>query len=75
MTRRRICAEIDEVGLNNWGRILSWDCVQISISPHLPQHAGETIAARAAARCRDPVDLVCDYLIDDKGAVRVLTSV
>jgi N-acyl-D-aspartate/D-glutamate deacylase len=73
-TRERIRREIDLDGLNNWGRIASWDCVQISVSPHLPQHAGETIAALAAARDRDPVDLVCDYLIGDSGATRVLIT-
>jgi N-acyl-D-aspartate/D-glutamate deacylase len=73
-TRARIGAEIARDGLNNWGRIPSWDCVQISISPHLPQHAGQTIAAIAAARGRDPIDLVCDYLIEDQGATRVLIT-
>jgi N-acyl-D-aspartate/D-glutamate deacylase len=73
-TRARIRAEIDRDGLNNWGRIPSWECVQISVSPHLPQHAGETVAGLAAARGRDPIDLVCDYLIEDKGATRVLIT-
>jgi N-acyl-D-amino-acid deacylase len=73
-TRTQGRTEIERDGLNNWGRIPSWDCVQISISPHLPQHAGETIAAIAAARGCDPVDLVCDYLIEDKGATRVLIT-
>ena len=49
--RARIRADIERDGLNNWGRIPSWDCVQISISPNLPQHAGKTIArARRGAR-------------------------
>ena len=73
-TRARIRTEIEREGLNNWGRIPSWDCVQISISPHLPQHAGETIARLAAGRGQDPVDVVCDYLIEDKGATRVLIT-
>jgi N-acyl-D-amino-acid deacylase len=72
--RERIRREIDRDGLNNWGRIPCWDCVQISVSPRLPQHAGETIGALAAARGRDPVDLVCDYLIQDNGATRVLIT-
>jgi N-acyl-D-amino-acid deacylase len=72
--RERIRAEIAKRGLNNWGRIPSWECVQISISPHLPQHAGKTVAALAALRGCDPVDLVCDYLIDDKGATRILVT-
>ena len=38
--REKIRADIARDGLNNWGRIPSWDCVTISISPHLPQHAG-----------------------------------
>ena len=73
-TRARIRAEIERDGLNNWGRIPSWDCVQISISPHLPQHAGETVAAIATARGCDPIDCLCDYLIEDKGATRVLIT-
>ena len=55
-TRARIEAEIADDGLNNWGRIPSWEAVQVSISPNLPQHAGETIAALAAARGVDPID-------------------
>jgi N-acyl-D-amino-acid deacylase len=73
-TRERIRAEIDRDGLNNWGRIPSWEAVQISVSPRLPQHAGKTIAALAAAREVDPVDLLCDYLIEDNGATRVLIT-
>lgn len=71
-TRERIRADIARDGLNNWGRISSWDCVQISISPHLPQHAGRTIAALAAERSADPIDTLCDFLVEDQGATRVL---
>jgi N-acyl-D-aspartate/D-glutamate deacylase len=73
-TRARIRADIARDGLNNWGRIPSWDAVQISISPYLPQHAGETFGKLAAARGQDPLDVVCDYLIEDKGATRVLIT-
>jgi N-acyl-D-aspartate/D-glutamate deacylase len=72
--RERIRAEIDRAGLNNWGRIPSWECVQISVSLRLPQHAGETVAALAAARGLDSIDLLCDYLIEDNGATRVLIT-
>jgi N-acyl-D-amino-acid deacylase len=72
--RERIRADIACDGLNNWGRIPSWDCVQISISPHLPHCAGRTIGALAAERSCDPIDTVADYLIDDKGATRVLVT-
>ena len=72
--RARIEAEIADNGLNNWGRIPSWEAVQVSISPKAPQHAGKTIAALAAARGVDPIDQVCDLLIEDNGATRVLIS-
>jgi N-acyl-D-amino-acid deacylase len=72
--RARMRADIARDGLNNWGRIPSWDCVQISISPHLPQHAGKTIGALAAERGEEPIDTVADYLVADKGATRVLVT-
>ena len=71
-TRERLRADIARDGLNNWGRIPAWDCVRISISPHLPQHAGRTIAELAAER--DPIDTICDYLAADQGATRVLVT-
>ncbi len=73
-TRRRIAEDIARDGLNNWGRIKSWDDVRISITPNLPQFAGRTIGELAAERGQDPIDTVCDYMIDDKGATRVLVT-
>jgi len=73
-TRARIRAEIASHGLNNWGRITSWEAVQISISPRLPQTAGKTVATLAAARGSDPIDQICDHLIADNGATRVLIT-
>ena len=73
-TRARIRADIARDGLNNWGRIPSWECVRISISPNLPQHAGRTIGALAAERAEDPIDTVADYLVADRGATRVLVT-
>jgi N-acyl-D-amino-acid deacylase len=73
-TRARIRAELDRVGLNNWGRIADWDAVQVSISPHLPQHAGKTFRDLALAEDKDPLDAVCDFLIADRGATRVLIT-
>jgi N-acyl-D-amino-acid deacylase len=71
-TRERIRADIERDGLNNWGRIPDWTCIQISITPHLPQHAGKTVADLACEWGKDPIDVMCDYLIGDKGATRVL---
>jgi N-acyl-D-amino-acid deacylase len=73
-TRVRIRADVAARGLNNWGRIESWDAVRVSITPHLPQFAGRTIAQLAAERGLDPVDALCDYLIEDRGATRVLVT-
>src|ERR1700722_9579618 len=73
-TRARIAQEIAESGLNNWGRIPSWDCVQVSISPSRPETAGKTVAALAAATGADPIDQLCDHLIADNGATRVLIT-
>ena len=73
-TRRRIREEVAASGLNNWGRIESWECVQVSITPNTPQFAGRTIASLAAECGQDPIDRLCDYLVEDKGATRVLVT-
>jgi N-acyl-D-amino-acid deacylase len=73
-TRARIRDDIDRDGLNNWGRIPDWDCVRISISPNVPHYAGRTIADLARERGADPIDVVCDCLIEDKTATRVLVT-
>jgi N-acyl-D-amino-acid deacylase len=73
-TRARIRTEVARDGLNNWGRIPSWDAVQISISPRRPDTAGRTVAALAAAVGCDAIDQICDHLIADDGATRVLIT-
>jgi N-acyl-D-amino-acid deacylase len=73
-TRARIRDGIARDGLNNWGRIPSWEAVQISVSPHLPDYAGRTIAGIAAEWGADPIDTICDYLRRDQGATRVLVT-
>jgi N-acyl-D-aspartate/D-glutamate deacylase len=72
--RARIKSEIATSGLNNFGRIKDWDAIRISVSPNTPQYAGKFISALAAERGVDPVDRVCDYLIEDKCATRVLVD-
>jgi N-acyl-D-amino-acid deacylase len=72
--RARIAQEIAESGLNNWGRIPNWDCVQVSISPSRPETAVKTIAALAAVTGADPIDQLCDHLVADNGATRVLIT-
>jgi N-acyl-D-amino-acid deacylase len=72
--RARLRQEIEAQGLNNFGRIPSWDAVRIAISPHQPQYAGRTIGDIARSRACDPLDAVCDYLIADRGHTRILVT-
>jgi N-acyl-D-amino-acid deacylase len=72
--RTRIRGEIAATGLNNFGRIPDWDAIRISVSPHQAQFAGRTIAQIARERGIDGIDCVCDYLIADRCATRVLVS-
>ena len=67
-----VAADIERDGLNNWGRIPSWDCVQISISPFQPQHQGKTIAELAEEKGIDPIDMVCRLLRSGKNVVSPL---
>jgi N-acyl-D-amino-acid deacylase len=73
-TRERLRAEIAARGLNNFGRIPSWDDVRIAISPNQPEYAGRTIGDIARSEACDPVDAVCDYLIADHGHTRILIT-
>ena len=73
-TRDRIRLDIEVQGLNNFGRIPSWDEVRIAISPHQPQYAGQTLGDIARSRACDPLDAVCDYLIADHGHTRILIT-
>jgi N-acyl-D-aspartate/D-glutamate deacylase len=72
--RGRVRSEIAATGLNNFGRIPGWDAIRISVSPHQSHYAGRTIADIAAERGSEAVDCVCDYLIADRCATRVLVS-
>jgi N-acyl-D-amino-acid deacylase len=72
--RARLRREIDADGLNNFGRIPSWDAVRISISPNLPHYAGRTIADIAAERGADPFETALDYIAEDRGQTRVLVT-
>ena len=72
--RARLRADIERDGLNNFGRIPSWDAVRVSISPDQARHAGRTIAGIAAERGIDPLDAALDYLLADRGQTRVLVT-
>ncbi len=72
--RARMRADIARVGLNNFGAIASWDAVRVAVSPHQPQHAGQTLGDIARRRGGDPLDTVCDYLLADQGHTRILIT-
>jgi len=72
--RARVRDEIAAGGLNNFGRIRSWDAVRISISPDLGHHAGKTIAQIALEQNKDPFDAALDYIIADRGQTRVVVE-
>ena len=72
--RRRIGSEIAARGLNNFGRIPSWDAVRIAITPQQPHCAGRTLGDLARERAADPLDTVCEYLIADRGHTRIVVE-
>jgi N-acyl-D-aspartate/D-glutamate deacylase len=72
--RTRLRAEIAREGLNNFGRIPSWDAVRVAVAPRLPEHAGHTFGEIARRRGVDPFDAVCDFVIDDRGETRILVT-
>src|SRR5438128_2514974 len=72
--RARIRAVIAAHGLNNFGRIPSWNVVRVAVAPHLPDEAGRTLAEIARRRGVDPLDAVCDVLVADRGATRILIT-
>src|SRR5499433_176255 len=72
--RSRIRADLARDGLTNFGPIPSWDVVRVAIAPHQPEDAGRTLGEIARRRRVDPLDAVCDFLIADRGATRILIT-
>jgi len=72
--RARIRDDLDRDGLNNFGRIPSWDAVRIALSAQQPDLAGRTLADIARERRRDPLDQVCDCIVTDRGHTRILIT-
>ena len=72
--RARLRDEIARRGLTNFGRIASWDAVRIAVSPNLPHEAGHTLGDIARRRAIDPLDAVCDVILTDRGATRILVT-
>jgi len=72
--RARLRADIARDGLNNFGAIPSWDAVRIAVSPTLADAAGQTFGEIARLRGIDPLDAVCDVVVADRGATRILVT-
>jgi N-acyl-D-aspartate/D-glutamate deacylase len=70
----RVRDDIARLGLTNFGRIPSWDAVRIAVSPQLPDDAGRTLGEIARRRGVDPLDAVCDVIVTDRGATRILVT-
>ena len=70
--RERIRHDLARDGLNNFGRIPSWDVVRIAGSPSHPADAGLNFGALARRRGIDPLDAVCDVIVADRGHTRIL---
>jgi N-acyl-D-amino-acid deacylase len=72
--RAKIKDEVAAHGLNNFGRIKSWDAVRIAISPDLPRYAGKTVVEIAREQNKDPFDAALDYIVADRGQTRVVVE-
>src|SRR5690349_8590129 len=72
--RARLRVDIARDGLTNFGRIPSWDAVRVAVAPNLPDEAGRTFGEIARRRGVDPFDAVCDFVIADRGATRILVT-
>ena len=72
--RTRLRGEIARDGLNNFGRIPSWDAVRVAVAPRLPEEAGHTLGEIARRRKVEPFDAVCDFVIADRGETRILVT-
>ena len=73
-TRTRIRDDIARDGLNNWGRLPSWDACRFRSRRTCRNSPAAPSRALAAERGQDPIDTLCDYLADDQGATRVLVT-
>jgi N-acyl-D-amino-acid deacylase len=72
--RVRLRAEIEAHGLQNFGRIPSWEAVRVALSPHRPETTGLTMAELARRGRGDGLDAACEQIIGDRGATRIVVT-
>ncbi len=72
--RERIARELTEPS-NSWQNLVraaGWDGIVIAAAARHPEFDGRTIASLAGAAHRDPVDIVCDLLIEERANVTII---
>jgi N-acyl-D-amino-acid deacylase len=70
--RARLRADIERHGVGSFGRLPSWGAVRVAVSPKRPECAGQTLEEIARRRGADPLDALCEHLVADRGATRVV---
>ena len=70
--RARLRDDVARDGVGSFGRLASWGAVRIAVSPQRPECAGQTLEQIAGRLGVDPLDALCEHLVADHGATRVV---
>ena len=70
--RDRLRDDVAKHGAGSFGRLASWAAVRMAVSPQRPEIAGLTLEEIARRRREDPIDALCEQLVADRGATRVV---
>jgi N-acyl-D-amino-acid deacylase len=70
--RARVADEVAVRGCGSFGKLPSWDAVRVALTPAHPEYAGRTLGEIAADRGVDGLEALCDVLVADRGATRVV---
>ena len=70
--RTRVADEVVAHGCASFGKLPSWDAVRLALTPAHPDYAGRTLGEIARELDADGLDVLCDILLADRGATRVV---
>ena len=70
--RARVADEVAARGCASFGKLPSWDAVRLALTPAHPDYAGRTLGDIARDLGADGLDVLCDVLMADRGATRVV---
>lgn len=74
--RDRVRADIAS-GLSGWENTVGsnggWHSIVVSSAPRTPEHEGRSVSDLAQTRGADPVDVACDLLAANDGAVSIIS--